>query len=204
MADNDPNDVRWQVRAPGLVVEFHRLGDRWTHDVAVGPRGAPAVVAVAVEADAERDGPTRVVSPTYQELDFERGADRVGALLLGQAGPHHFSAVFAVWEDPGQVGVVVDVADRCRVPVESLACTYRLDLPAAALRSADPGAIAWDLPGGRLEFMAKEPARVAVAEAGRRGTLVQAEAGIDSKSHTQRCLYRWLWTPDRSNPGARS
>jgi hypothetical protein len=203
MADTQThtNDDRWQIRAPGLVVEFRRLGDRWTHDVAVGPREAPAVVAVAVEADAGRDDPARVVSPTYQELDFERGTDRVGALLVGQAGPHHFSAAFAVWEDPGQVGVAVDVADRCRWPIDSLACTYRIDVCAAALLSADPGAIAWDLPGGRLTFEAMTPARVTLAEAGLR-TLVQAEARIDRNSHTQRCLYRWRWTPDRPNPGA--
>lgn len=202
MAANDPNDDRREVGGADIHVRFHRLGDRWTHDLAVGPEAAPTVVAVAIEADPDRDVPERVVSPTYQEFALEGRGASVVTLLVGQSGKHHFSAVVAIREGDGPDVIEVDVADRCRGRVESLAVTYRVNLPADALRSVEDRSVSWETPDGRLDFEAEEPGRVILSEAGRR-TLVQAEARIDPNNHTQRCLYRWRWTPDRPNPGAR-
>ncbi len=73
----------------------------------------------------------RVVSPAYQQLQFQEDGRAVQALLVGQSGPHHFSAVFAVEErdvsTAGRPRSTVDVADRCRGPVEALASTYTVD-----------------------------------------------------------------------------
>lgn len=192
MADVSMTDSRWQIRAPGLRLEFRWTGDRWTHEVYLDERNVVNLAARAIELDAA--GPTRVVSPTYQQIDFQEGVDRVGALLLGRSGPHHFSAVFAVWEGTDETAIEIDVADRCRGPVESLACTYHVELPPSELIDADATRIVWgpSVPGGRrLDFEGSEATRVVAAEAGRRGTKVQAQVLIDSGSQTHRCRYRW-------------
>jgi hypothetical protein len=195
MTEPGTTDSRWWVVAPGLRLEFSWTGDRWTHALWLGPVARTVCAARAVEADPDPDDPARVVSPAYQEVEFERGVDRMGALLLGQAGPHHFSAVFAVWEGPSEVGIDIDVADRCRYGPATLACTYVMHPPVGILADADPARVAWDTADGRLALEAREPHRLTMAEAGRRAYQIQALAAIDPGSHTQRCAYRWRWTP---------
>ena len=48
-------------------------------------------------------------------------------LLTGSCFNHHFSAVFSLYRDretPECIVLDVDIADRCRGPVEKLAATY--------------------------------------------------------------------------------
>ena len=170
-------------------------GDRWTHAFWLGPATLGLCAVRAVEADPDPVDPARVISPVYQEVEFERGVDRMGALLLGQAGPHHFSAVFAVWEGPSEDGIEVDVADRCRYGPAVLGCTYEIEPDAGLLADAGPARVAWDVAGGRLALEAREPDRLTLAEAGARAYRVQVLAAVDPASHTQRCAYRWRWTP---------
>jgi hypothetical protein len=95
----------------------------------------------------------------------------------------------------------VDVADRCRAHVVTLAATYNVRLDSGALIDASPHAITWDAFGPderRLELVAVAPSTLALAEAGRNATRVQVLAAIDSGSFTHRLRYRWRWT---SNSG---
>lgn len=179
----------------GFRLAFAWTGDRWTHWIELGD--VPRRAASAVEG-GEADDPARVVSPAYQQLHFQAGGpgEPALALLVGQSGRHHFSAAFAVKEMGGEaVEVVVDVADRCREPIEALACTYRVDLPSGDLVAADPVRAEWSISGGRLAFEAMPPGRIGLAEAGRSATHVQAEARIDPDARTQRCVFLWRWTP---------
>ena len=57
-----------------------------------------------MESQPERDDPTRIVSPVYQELQrHESAGDQTGGvclLLTGQFFQHHFSAAFSLFRDP--------------------------------------------------------------------------------------------------------
>ena len=121
--------------------------------------GLPSVVS-AVESQSERDDPTRIVSPVYQELQCHESTgnriDGVCLLLTGHFFQHHFSAAIRLFRDPDSPRDLVldfDVADRCRSPVQSLAATYLVRLGSSDLAEADPQGIAWN-PGttvpGRL------------------------------------------------------
>jgi hypothetical protein len=190
---------------------FRWSGDRWDHGLEDQARGQDRhrVLAWSVEGDPDRDDPTRVVSPVYQQLEFQNDGAILQALLVGQSGPHHFSAAFSVEErdesespdwphesKPHTVSIKVDVADRCRGAVEALSATYTVDARSDDLIDAGPSVAAWDLGQDRLTFAAIEPASVSLAEAGRRATLIQALAGPGQGSATRRFLYVWEWDPD--------
>jgi hypothetical protein len=99
----------------------------------------------------------------------------------------------------------VDIADRCRSTVEVLAATYLVQLGSSDLIDAGPGRVLWGggaLGQGRLEFTTDGGAgSVALAEAGRRATRVQALAALDPSTHTQRLYYSWRWTPPGRSGG---
>lgn len=174
---------RRTLAAGGLAVEFRRLADRWTHAILVD--GLPLAAATEVDGPDE----TRVVSPTYQEIQLQ-GDDT--ALLMGQSGPHHFSAVFRLIETQGGVTLDIDVADRCRRPVAFLAATYLVERTSSELVDAGPSAIEWSTDSGRLRLEAGGSGRVGLAEAGRRATRAQAEGVVIEGSHTHRLTYRWV------------
>ena len=91
----------------------------------------------------------------------------------------------------------IDVADRCRSPVENLAATYTVKLDSGKLGPAGPEAITWDNAGagvGRLEIEAVAPSTLVLAEAGRSATRVQVLAAIQPGRFTHRLHYRWRWT----------
>ena len=196
IADDDPSHR--SIVTPRLRLTFEWTGDRWAHSLEWDRPGS--IIARSVESDAERerDEPDRIVSPAYQQLGFQRDGARVQALLVGQSGPHHFSAAFTVRETGGTTAVEVDVADRCRSKVSDLACTYALSLTSSDLRDAGPSRIDWERDGSRLTFESAEPpARLALAEAGRNATRVQALASIRPETATQRWAYRWALGNDR-------
>ena len=127
----------------------------------------------------------------------------VQALLVGQSGPHHFSAVFTVAErGRRRSSIEVDVADRCRAPVEALASTYLVDARVRATWSTpSPTGIAWDL-DARRPARASRPTRRRERRrwprpaGGPRGSRRMA-ADRPGRSRPIGCVYRWRWTPCR-------
>jgi hypothetical protein len=200
----DQTDERLSINGPDWVVRFDRAGDRWTHRLLFGISDRDhAEIVSAVESDCERDDPTRIVSPVYQELQRHEPAgdqiDGVCLLLTGHFFQHHFSAAINLFRDPDSPSYVVldfDVADRCRSPVQSLAATYLVRLGSSDLANADPQEIAWN-PGmivpGRVEIRCGPPCRLALEEAGRQAARVQAMAVMDPAKFTHRLHYRWRW-----------
>jgi hypothetical protein len=189
------SDDRAVMAGPGLLVTFARTGGRWTHRLEFDE----TEFVMAVESDPERDDATRVVSPVYQEIQQHERTDAPGlcALLTGQLAQHHFSAAMSLFRDveqPNRLVLDIDIADRCRAPIESLAATYLVRLDSGALVDAGPNMIAWNLLQGRLELDAEPPSVLALAEAGRHATRVQALAAIQPGTFTHRLRYRWRWT----------
>jgi hypothetical protein len=188
------------VDAPPLRLTFRWDGRRWSHALDVGGR----VVASSVEFEPERDDPDRPVSPAYQQLTGQEEPGVARALLVGQWGPHHGSAVFSASDGPEGVVVEADVAVRSRTPLQSLAATYLAGFTSGDLADADPGGVVWDLAGtcsGRLRFEPGGPScRVSLAEAGRAATRVQASAELAPGAANQRLLYRWVWLPAGTPP----
>jgi hypothetical protein len=195
------NDDRIVMSAAGLAMIFDRAGDRWTHRLEIG-EPALGVNAKALEGDGGQDSPARITSPLYQEIHRHELAARTGlcCLLTGLLFQHHFSAVITLVADtarPEMLLLEFDVADRCRRPVETLAATYVLTIDSSALADADPHKIVWTggkLGHGRLELIVPPPASVALAEAGRQATRVQAVALVEPARFTHRLIYRWRWT----------
>jgi hypothetical protein len=192
------NDDRAVMSAPGVQVAFMRTGGRWTHRLEF----EGIEIVLAVESDPERDDASRVVSPVYQEIQRHKLLDAPGlcGLLTGQLAQHHFSAVVNLFRDAEQshrLVLDIDIADRCRNPVENLAATYLVRLDSGELADASPRLIAWNPGGpsrGRLELIAEPPSLLALAEAGRHATRVQALAMIQPGTFTHRLRYRWRWT----------
>ncbi len=144
-------------------------------------------------------------NPVYQdlvkhELPRQHG-DGLCVLLTGSWFQHHFSSVFSLYREqatPTSIILEVDLADRCRAPVEKLAATYSVDHRGAKPERIDtlPGMVAWrggSLAEGRLELLAEPPAQLIGPEL-HPSTLVRVEARIDPHSFTQRLHYRWRWT----------
>lgn len=192
----DGSGDRVAIEGSGLRFTFRRRGDRWEHALALGEGFGG--VASSVEGDSTRDDPARVVSPAYQDIQRHADDPAIVLLLTGQSGPHHYSAVVTARRDGPSLVVELDVADRCRAAIEVLAATYLVRLGSNSLVDAGPDRVVWggdELGQGRLEFAADASDSVALAEAGRCATRVQALARIVPSTHTQRLYYRWRWTP---------
>ncbi|HEV3168655.1 MAG TPA: hypothetical protein VGZ22_31910 [Isosphaeraceae bacterium] len=283
IAQFEATEDRRAIVTPALRLVFRWTEDRWTHEIQVRRDDGWFTLAESIEADRDRDDPARVVSPAYQQFHHQQDDAGIQAMLLGQSGPHHFSAVFSVKEVEDGTEVCVDLADRCRAEIEALACTYQVRATSSELAEADPERVVWRpewaqahddlqrsqathperpsggwsppgapdgakayslgrepqdceetahpslhragsgsssaapdgakayslgrepqdqesapdphaLPPQTLTLLALPPARIFLAEAGRRGTSVQVLAGLIGGQHTQRCRYRWLWT----------
>lgn len=193
---NLDEDDRKLVVLNEFRLAFSWSEDRWTHSLELRNGQAWRPVASSLEAGGSPD-PTRVVSPSYQQFHWHEDGSGGQAMLVGQSGPHHFSAVFTFRMDQSGCLVSADVADRCLSPVEALACTFLVDLPSGNLKDADGSAILWSIasPRGTLALQAGEGTRLALAEAGRRATRVQADALVNYSDSTQRFTYQWRWTP---------
>jgi hypothetical protein len=208
MALEDHSGFSWEeaedrvvLSGSGLRLTFARMGGHWTHLLGLAEAGGLEIVR-AVETDPLGDDAARVVSPLYQDLhrhDLAAGPGLV-LLLTGRLDHHHFSAAVSLHRDREAVeGLVLDfdVADRCRAPMESLSATYTVGLDSGALVDAGPARIAWwplGPGGGQLELLAEAPGILALAEAGRGATRVQALATIAPGTFTQRLRYHWRWT----------
>jgi hypothetical protein len=204
-------DDRCVIHGRGVRLAFERTGDRWTHSLEFGPATAGSessgIRADALQASTDQDDAARIVSPVYQELTRHEfagdGMRGVCLLLTGRLFAHHFSAAVSVQIEPDEPSWVViefDIADRCRVAVASLSAPYQLPAGSSDLIDAGPHAITWSraapdagIPAGRLELRCDSPGSLALAEAGRQATRVQALAAIDPARFTHRLRYRWLW-----------
>jgi hypothetical protein len=195
LADED----RRVILAPGLSLEFLRDGDRWNHTLAVGGgQGLLAVIGRSIEADPSGGDPARVMNPVYQEIEEHLLEAGRCVLLTGQSTPHHFSAVVTARQEGASTVVEFDIADRCRAPIDVLAATYLVHLDSSDLIDANSERIVWGgdaLGKGRLEFATRGSNDVALAEAGRRASRVQALARIVPGTYTQRLFYSWRYTP---------
>jgi hypothetical protein len=192
-------DDRKSVVLDEFRLAFSWSGDRWTHSVELRNGETWLPVAGSLEAGESPD-PARVISPSYQQFHWHEDESGGQAMLLGQSGPHHFSAVFTFRADHGGCLVAVEVADRCLSPVEALASTFLVDLPSGTLKDADPTSINWKLeqPLGSLDLKALGRTRLGLAEAGRRAMRVQADCLVDSSTPTQQFAYSWGWRADKS------
>jgi hypothetical protein len=196
---------RTDMGASGLRVAFVRSGCLWTHSIILALEDG-LEIARAVDGDPQRDQPSRVVSPAYQDVQRHDTAiaGSLCLLLTGTLLRHHFSAVVSLGPDhgrPDEVILDIDVADRCRTPVEFVAATYTVNLDSGAIADAGRQAITWEKIGRskcRLELIAVAPSTLVLAEAGRSATRVQVLADIKPGSYTHRLRYRWRWT---SNSG---
>jgi hypothetical protein len=186
--------ITWRI-----ALGFFRHEDCWTHyfGVVINPFGAHDHAGFALEWNPDRDDPERVVSPVFQELQLQHdGEGRPHVLLLGMAGTHHFSAAFVCDEVDGVSRISVDVADRCRVAGAGfVASTYHLALDSGRLAEADESSIAWNHDEGRLVLTAGPGTRLAMAEAGRQATRVQAMPEIGVVGATRRWQYSWELIP---------
>jgi hypothetical protein len=189
-----------RVQAPGLCLAFQWTIDRWGHFLELGALPHPSRAAETVEADPLQEDPLRVVSPAYQQIQFQQDPQGVYALLVGQAGAHHFSASFRVTAVEEEVSIEVDVADRAHGKDAVLACSYLVHLPCSSLVDASPAAIVWEPRGrneGRMSVssrgLVEHPTELALVEAGHRAAYVQALAPTVSGAATQRCRFCWKW-----------
>lgn len=126
IAIEESENERWML-APTLAIRFHWTGDRWVHELHMGPEGRRVRLARSFEESPDRGDPFRVVSPTYQEIQLRREGDKAQALLVGRSGPHHFSAVVHLRDEAEGDLAEFEVADRCRSEVRALASTYVID-----------------------------------------------------------------------------
>jgi hypothetical protein len=200
---NETSD-RVEMCADDVRVAFERTGALWTHSVTVSVGGETLEIATSLESDPDRDDPRRVVSPVYQEVHRHPGdaESELRLLLTGTLFGHHFSTVATlqiVENKRDELTFDLDIADRCRSVVESLAATYTVRLGTGSLADASRERAVWTgVGGGRLELLAVAPSTLVVAEAGRNATRAQVLATIDPASHTHRLHYRWRWA---SNSG---
>ena len=196
----DVGDDWASLRYHDFGVGFRRLGDRWA-EVILGPRSSQALASAFIVATVDQD-PARLVHPVYQEAHLHQREDGSQPCLLmtGRAFDHHFSASITLASDPSLASRIlldVDLADRCRSPVQLLSATYTVPLDSGALVDAAPDKVIWQVADpvpGRLELMAIPPASLTLAEAGRVATRVQIIAPIQPGMFTHRLRYRWCWT----------
>jgi hypothetical protein len=160
------------------------------------------------ECDIDPADPAVVFNPVYQELVKHELTGGKGpglcVLLTGSAFQHHFSAVFSLYRDrarPSSIVLDVDLADRSRAPIKTLAATYSIHhiegKPETEIIGATSGAVAWrggPLGDGMLEMLPEPPARLAWSDARLLAKFVRVEARIDIQTFTQRLRYRWRWT----------
>lgn len=196
MVGIENDDERHVFLTPHARIEFAWRDDRWVHTM-IGAGECRELPPVAtVEGDPERDDPARVVSPAYQQAHVETGPDGIARMLLvGQSGPHHFSAAFAITADETSTLLDADVADRCRTPIAALAATYQVDPASSVLDGDGRSEVSFMAAGGRLSLRAESPSRPAV-EAFGPGSRIHAQilAGLEPASQTHRFRYRWRWS----------
>jgi hypothetical protein len=183
-----PEEIVFDANPLRLV--FGWDGARWCHRLEAGGRR----VCSSLESDPNLTDPEVIVSPAYQQEIVQETHAGPRVLLVGQSGPHHFSAVFEVARDRAAVHIGVDVAVKSPTPPRSLAATYEVDLGSGNLRDGGDTFADWSLDGSSAGFLRFESERVALASVGRGAIREQALALIDPTKPTQRLRYQWKWS----------
>lgn len=203
----EQTDDRVEIEGPDWRISIRRRGGRWLHGLSFGDFDPVEIerwpLISSVESDRDAEDPTRVASPVYEELqrrdEPETSAKSVRLALSGKHFQHDFSAVLTVGDDPEEPGTIVanfDIANDCRGEVNSFAATYLVRLNSGALLSADSESIVWaggPLGDGTLTFRVGPGAALALAEAGRHSSRIQALAGLKADSSTHQLRYQWRW-----------
>ncbi len=207
------DDDRWAITTRCLRLPFTWNEDRWRHLFVIGSGGGRRSFADSLEQPPNLQDSFQIVSPVFQDIEFQREANgSITALLVGQHGPHHFSASFRVtaWENPGMyiTTVEVDVADRCKAPISALCSSYQVHGPNTVLLGEDHSAIRWtaepDDYGVELTVDNRTPdssdprPSLNLGEKGRAGVLAQIVAPIVGNHLTHRWSY--LWTFAQTSP----
>ena len=185
--------------------------DHWRHEIVSEGATASIPRLSSVEASTHHHDHGRVISPTYQQIHLDRTKSGVvRAMLVGQAGPHHFSAAFEVEEDPSGASITVDVADRCHSPVLGLAATYAVErssgtwgrVDVAGSTTDDQANLVLDAsnPVCHLIFAVDPPGRHHLHEDSHGRVQAQALAHLDPKDQTHRLRYHWRWVKDPRPP----
>jgi hypothetical protein len=202
------------MHGPGIAVVFggeHGIGHALCDDSRSGMAASGRedwLVKSAVFSDQEilEGQGLRIDNPVYQEVVPHGFAGETGtgllALLTGSCLNHHFSAVFSLYCEPEAAGCIVldvDVADRCRGPVEKLAATYVIGAKSFGVEPKHVSAhsVEWrseDPQHGRIALIAIPFATVDLRTSSSGEMCVQIQARIDPESHTQRLRYRWRFT----------
>lgn len=202
MVTIDEGDDEKAIVASHARLIFRWSGALWSHAVEVHDGSEWFKLAESVEAGTEVENPGRVISPTYQEIHFQQDGDAVLALLVGQSGPHHFSASFRVAAEVGErqhmMIVKVDAADRCRSPVDRLASTYSIQLPVGSLVLATETLASWSFRNADSAMTAalssspeERGGQVSVMPMGARRSQAQVAASILAGQATHRLIYSW-------------
>ncbi len=174
---------------------FQRTADRWSHSVHIGPY----TFVRSLEETPDRNQPRDVLTPTYQDIHLQSEELAVLVMLVGQSGPHHFSAVFRVtWDrvNPTRfVTIDVDIADRCLGPVDSLSSTYLVDLGDAGLLAEEPDWMDWLIGDAHVDLFfnpkVAPPGKFVVGREGGSSQEVRISAKIEPGVSTHRLSYLW-------------
>jgi hypothetical protein len=98
-----------------------------------------------------------------------------------------------------QYRIDVDIADRCRAPIDALASTYQINALAGELVEAEANHAEWEHPGrGRLALATFFHGGIAVS-AGPGGAVQHAQvyATLKPGEPTQRLHHAWTWSPQQ-------
>ncbi len=117
-----------------LRVSFVRIGDRYGHTIDVALDGRDwQTVFTSIEGASNESWPA---SPPLQQLHVEsREGDKTVALLVGMAGPNHWSA--SIEADPAAQTLTFDIACRVRHrPGIQVGSQYQVGATALAERIA--------------------------------------------------------------------
>jgi hypothetical protein len=198
------------VSTEALRLAFSWVVDRWTHVLVIGQGDRRRAFADAEELD-DRSPDLRVLSPVFQDLQPVETEDGVSLLLVGRHGPVFFSASFQVRESfeggAHESRVDVDLAARCRGPIDSLESRYQVYRRGCSLHSvaadsaqwcAEPGEpdVSIQVDGGLPSERGSSNARLALEERtdpdlGYAYWLLTISPEVPSDVFTHRWAYSW-------------
>jgi hypothetical protein len=208
------DEDRCAIHTADLRLAFAWTGDRWSHLLVLGRGGRRRSFADSIE-QPEGGEPSRVLSPTFQDMHVQEGRNAIVALLVGKSGPHHFSGSFHVSEslDSGERRsmVIAELADRCLDPIDSVASTYQIhhfgvrsmlvDSGSTTARwttEAEGTSVSLDVTGASGTT---EAGHLALAQPNLQHLWAQITARQSSDLATRRWSYRWVITrPADSSP----
>ena len=155
------------VVTPHVSYRFLWMGDHWKQEI-VSCGGCQAIPRIwSVEQRPTQDLTENLGSPLYQTLSI--GQEHPGiamAHLVGQSGPHHYTATYRFEERPEEFLVDVEVTDKCLHATLPITATYLIESSQGWLDCGETATITWHNPESCLVFEAEPPAKVEANESG--------------------------------------